>query len=188
MVNDVLVARMGREGKRDGFERLRNLLYWNLIQEIVKLTLDDDKRTPSLVNFLKKFYDEKIRSELAEKAERNGSENFEGNFDLLLEKTKSLVEGESLKRFLTVRDKLISHNELRKDEDKYSFLDLRTLNIEYGEERKAVEKLEEISKLMSSIVLNTSTSCEPCIEQEKANVCKFWEVDEIEPSSGNDSD
>lgn len=188
MVNDYLVARMGNEGKRYGFERLRELLYWNLIQEIVKLTLDDDDRSPSLKNFLKKFESEYLKSELCKRAEHNGSVNFDKNYKRLFSEATSLVESDTLKGFLAVRDKLISHNELRKDEEKYSFLDVGTLNLKYGDERKAVEKLEEISKLMSSIVLNLSRSWETYIEQEKADVCKFWELDEIELSSEYNSE
>ena len=55
MVNTNLISRMGMKGKRRGFEHLRNQLYWNLIQEIVKICDDSDERTPCIKKITSKL-------------------------------------------------------------------------------------------------------------------------------------
>src|SRR5687767_2732557 len=48
MVNNQLNERISREERHVGFSQLRNWLYWDFIQELVKLCDDADRRTPSI--------------------------------------------------------------------------------------------------------------------------------------------
>ena len=48
MVNDRLIERIESEGRGPGFSQLRNWLYWDFIQELLKICDDTDDRAPSI--------------------------------------------------------------------------------------------------------------------------------------------
>jgi hypothetical protein len=50
-----------------GFQILRNALFLSCVQDIVKLSLDKDKRTPSLHNLVQKLTDASVHTKLRER-------------------------------------------------------------------------------------------------------------------------
>jgi hypothetical protein len=48
LANQELHDRINKEGKADGFKRLRLWLYWSLVQELSNICSDMDARSPSI--------------------------------------------------------------------------------------------------------------------------------------------
>jgi hypothetical protein len=71
MRNKVLLRRIRRERKVEGFARLRNWLYWALVLELNKICSDDGKRTPSLKRITEKLKDDHLRKQLEDKYANN---------------------------------------------------------------------------------------------------------------------
>ena len=78
LVHNELIARIGTEGKMAGFEQLRNLLYWNFIQELVQLCEDNDKRTTSVSKLMEKIKDPSVKKILEDKFSCHGLPQIEG--------------------------------------------------------------------------------------------------------------
>ena len=205
MANDSLNERISAEGKHVGFEQLRNWLYWDFIQELVKLCDDADRRTPSirlmkdalaepeLVAFLKEKYSRRTwppmegeDSEIVRLLQTREKEELQLSFDHTYRRfqdlSAQLLSSPALIGYITIRDKLIAHNELRKTDDGYTFFDLKVLKLKYGQERQTLELAREIADDLDSIVRNSSFSWDSFFEQETEDVCKFWDIDTIEPS------
>ena len=199
-----LIARIGTEGKGVGFEQLRNLLYWNFIQELVKLCKDNDKRATSVSKLMEKINDRAVKEILEDKYSCQGLPQIEGEdeetwkkhqkeyeiesrkrfsnvFDRLQNNTKELLDGNALSECKRIRDKLIAHNELRKTANGYEFFDITKLKLKFGQERELLELLKKVVNDLNSVVRNTGFSLEPYLEQETRDVCKFWEIESIEP-------
>jgi hypothetical protein len=67
MSDQNLLDRIGRENKNTGFDTIRFALYWNLVQELVKIVADEADRVPSIYNFRRHFEDAQVKSLLKEK-------------------------------------------------------------------------------------------------------------------------
>src|ERR1017187_8751334 len=67
MVNQHLNDRIESEGKSLGFERLRNWLYWALVQELIKICSDNDPRTPCIAKLRNQLEDEETLKALEDK-------------------------------------------------------------------------------------------------------------------------
>src|SRR4030095_9224420 len=62
--NQELLDRVGEEEKATGFRRLRNGLYWSLVQELTKICSDNDPRSPSIATVTRKLKDLRLRKHL----------------------------------------------------------------------------------------------------------------------------
>ena len=204
MVNHSLIARMGKEGKRVGFEQLRDLLYWNFILELVKVCDDKDKKVPSIRNIAKKLEDQNTRILLENEHSRSAlprvkgesektwerfrkqdeeelRKKFQETYEIMRKNSDELLTSNSLKKYKKIRDNLIAHNELQKVDGHYQFLDIKELNLTYGQERILLESSKDIIDDLQSLVLNSCFSWDSFFIPEKREVCKFWEIETIEP-------
>ena len=204
LVHNELIARIGTEGKMAGFEQLRNLLYWNFIQELVQLCEDNDKRTTSVSKLMEKIKDPSVKKILEDKFSCQGLPQIEGedeetrnrhqkeyeeewrekfrkDFDRLQNNTEKLLDSNALSGFKKIRDSLIAHNELWKTANGYEFFDIATLKLKFGQERELFELLKEVVIDLNSVVRNAGFSWESFLEPETRDVCKFWEIESIEP-------
>ena len=59
--NKKLLDRIGRENKNAGFDTIRFTLYWNLVQDLVKIVADKGDDVPSIHNFRKHFADTQVK-------------------------------------------------------------------------------------------------------------------------------
>jgi hypothetical protein len=69
LANQELLDRIGKEEKAVGFRRLRNWLYWGLVQELSNICSDEDKRKRSfsIKTVTRKLKDVQLRNHLEEK-------------------------------------------------------------------------------------------------------------------------
>ena len=162
MRNKVLLRRINRERKDEGFARLRNWLYWALVLELNKICSDDDKKTPSIKRITEKLKDDHdhLRKQLEDKYAKGNADmdeaelraEFNDLYSKYLRRAKKLLSSQSVGGYKTIRNKLIAHNELRWSKRGYDFRDVRDAKVKYGDERRLLSKLQGLVKLLLIIV------------------------------------
>lgn len=203
MVNTNLISRMGMKGKRRGFEHLRNQLYWNLIQEIVKICDDSDERTPCIKKITSKLENkntlkilEDIYSNQAyprvegedyatwEKLQRKYQDEwrdkFKKTYDRMEKNAEELLSSGILSGYNTVRNKVLAHNELRLVDGSYELFDISLLKLKFGQEKIILEKAKDIIDDLNALVRGASFSWDSFIDTETRTVCEFWTINSIE--------
>ena len=61
-IDEELVARLSRENRGAGFGAIRHVLYWNLVQELVKIVADKGDHVPSIHNLRKHLADPPVKA------------------------------------------------------------------------------------------------------------------------------
>jgi hypothetical protein len=123
--NRKLIECIESENKGVGFTQLRSWLYWSLVLELSKLCRDNDKRSPSIHAIRKKLAnDAALVQALEDKYAKNTREMFDeaalrAEFRNICKKFEKAADemlgGRVAGGYRTIRNKLIAHNELRKD-------------------------------------------------------------------------
>lgn len=194
-----------------GFKILRNSLFLSCAQDIAKLSMDDDKRTPSLRNFVAALTDDDLRNMLRERfslwrmpsieeetdpeivaalrrmEEREEAERRVQFDNLYCEATvawASLSTSAAMKGFLTIRDKVSAHTEVRYVADKYQFIDIGALGIMWGDLKSTIETMQRLVELIGFIVRNAGFAWDMLDEQLSKASAAFW----TEPSVGGRGD
>lgn len=194
--------RGSREQAR-GFKILRSSLFLSCAQDIAKLTLDTDKRTPSISNLLGALdetalvseledryaiwvipsVDEETDTEIAtalkrmeerERAERR--KRFREHLAELLELWAKLSTAPAMTGFLTVRDKVSAHTEVRFVADKYQLIDIGTLGIKWRDLRASIESMHRIVELIGLIVRNAGFAWDALDHHLSIASKSFWRV------------
>lgn len=193
----------GSGAQARGFLTLRHSLFLSCAQDIAKLSLDSDKRTPSINNLmdeleapqlcmalrakyairvvpsLEKETDPEIiealkRMELRKQGER-GVE-----FDEILAKAKrnwSAFRAEPyLFGFLTIRDKVSAHTEVLLVADKYQFVDIGTLGIKWSDMKRAIDAMQSLVEDLGFVIRNAGFAWD-MLDGQLAKASKaFWSV------------
>lgn len=192
--------RGSREQAR-GFQILRNSLFLSCAQDIAKLTLDSDKRTPSIRNLvgalnetalvaeLEERYaiwvipsaeeetDPDIAAALARMEERERverSEQFRDHLVELRENWAELSAGPAMTGFLTVRDKVSAHTEVKFVADKYQLVDIGALGIKWRDLRASIESMQRLVELIGLIVRNAGFAWDSLDQQLSKASTRFW--------------
>lgn len=197
---DTVAARGSRHQAR-GFQILKNTLFLSCVQDIAKLSLDGDKRTPSICNLVAALDDDDIRQELEnryaiwvipsaeqeedpdivavlkrmeerERLERRAQ--FREHYAELQDGWKNLSESPSMEAFLTVRDKVSAHTEVRFVADKYQLLDIGKLGIKWGDIRRNMETMQRLVELLGLIVRNAGFAWDSLDAQLSKAATDFW--------------
>ena len=151
LFNESVAKERGSGRQARGFRVLKNSLFLSCAQDIAKLTLDDDERTPSLANVICALSDDNLRArlkeqfalrksplaeteddpevlealrrwELSEEVERR--EQFDALYCEATHLWAKLSTSALIKGFRTIRDKVTAHTEVRFVADKYQFVDI----------------------------------------------------------------
>jgi hypothetical protein len=186
-----------------GFQILRNSLFLSCAQDIAKLTLDADKRTPSIRNLLCALDEAALVSELEdryaiwvipsvdeetdpviatalkrieerERAERR--EQFREHLAELRELWAKISTAPAMMGFLSVRDKVSAHTEVRFVADKYQLIDIGTLGIKWRDLRLSIESMQRLVELIGLIVRNAGFAWDSLDHQLSIASKSFWGV------------
>jgi len=187
LTNHELHDRIGREAKGIGFRQLRNWLYWGLVQELIKICSDKDPRSPSIATVTQKLKDIELRKQLEEKYVKNNREMGEARLRAFFNKAYSdyknradeLLSSNSVGGYKKIRDKLISHNELRLSRESrtgYDFFDVKDAKLKYGDERKLLETLQVLIDHLLLIVRNVDFSWDTFFRNEEQVARDFWQL------------
>jgi len=190
-----------------GFMILRHSLFLSCVQDIAKLSLDDDKRTPSLRNLVAALDDSSLvktfreqfamchsplieeetdpeiiealrRMDLREEAERRAQ------FDEILADTRiklaELIGSPFMNGFLTIRDKITAHTEVQFVADKYQFVDVGALGTKWSDVKKAIEMMQTLVANLSLLIRNAGFAWEMLDAQLSKASHAFWQPVEAE--------
>jgi hypothetical protein len=140
-------------------------LYWNLVQELVKIVADDDRRVPSIRNLRRHLEDRQVKAAFQTKysawgspakksdapdvrqfwehralrREQEGKQTFDLLYDKAMKESTDLLNSHALAGMKEVRDKLLAHNELKPQNGSYQFIDIKNYGLKYGDERVLLE-------------------------------------------------
>ena len=184
-----------------GFIILRLSLFLSCVQDIAKLSLDEDKRTPSLYNLVAALTDEALREKLRERfsrwkipsveeesdpeivaalrrIEEREEEELRAQFDELYSETMALwarlSTNAAMKGFLTIRDRVSAHTEVRYVADKYQFVDIATLGIKWGDLKANIETMQRLVELVGLLIRNAGFAWDMLDEQLSKASADFW--------------
>ncbi|MBW2477269.1 MAG: hypothetical protein JRE63_08120, partial [Deltaproteobacteria bacterium] len=172
MVLDENAFKLRGSGKQaTGFKILRNVLSLSCAQDIAKLTLDADNRTPSIINFVTSLQCSSLREDLRKqfrgwqvprydketdpaiidalnqmevRSQRDRSKDFDRLYSELEERWILLSECRSMGCFLTIKDKLTAHKEVCPVADKYQFVDVESLGLLWVDLKYAIDQMQRI--------------------------------------------
>lgn len=193
-------------GSRDqarGFQILRSSLFLSCAQDIAKLTLDADKRTPSICNLVGALDESAVvahlehryaiwvtpsveeesdpeiaaalkRMEERERVERQ--EQFREHLAELRDRWIKLSTAPAMTGFLTVRDKVSAHTEVRFVAEKYQLVDIGTLGIKWRDLRESIESMQRLVELIGLTVRNAGFAWDSLDHQLSKASKGFWGV------------
>ena len=196
------VCKLRGSGKQArGFLTLRHSLFLSCAQDIAKLSLDNDKRTPSIKNLMASLDDTALcemlcerfatwhvplaeeetdpeilaalrRMELREEVERRTQ------FDEILSRTRQAWDTFSsapfLAGFLTIRDKVTAHTEVQHIADKYQFVNIGTLDIKWSDMQKAIDLMQHLVENLNLLIRNAGFAWDMLDEQLSKASNAFW--------------
>jgi hypothetical protein len=186
-----------------GFSTLRHSLFLSCAQDIAKLTLDSDTRTPSIKNLMASLEDSRLCDSLREKfavwvmpsveaetdpeiiaalkqMEFRERADRRTQFDELLARAKltwrDLSMQPYLAGFLTIRDKVSAHTEVLLVADKYQFVDIATLGIKWLDMKRAIDTMQSLVEDLGLVIRNAGFAWDRLDEQLIKSSKAFWEA------------
>ena len=182
--NRKLIDRIESENKGEGFNQLRSWLYWALVLELSKLCRDNDERSPSIHAIRNRLAnDAALVQALEDKYAKNNREMFDeatlrAEFRNICERFEKAADemlgGRVAGGYRTIRNKLIAHNELRKDGQ---FHDVKDEGLKYGDERALLKRLQELVTDLATIVRNVDVEWSTGDRWDDEIASTFWELD-----------
>ncbi|CAG9269878.1 hypothetical protein [Paraburkholderia caribensis] len=204
MLFDPATAKTLGSGKRSrGFFILRQSLFLSCAQDVAKLILDTDKRTPSIRNIVSALEDDALRAmfedEYAnwvvpsieeeddpeivaalrrfEEQERLGKrEQFREHYLEMRGIWETLSSSPAVEAFRTVRDKISAHTEIRLVIDKYNRINIDDLGIKWDDLRAIIEQMQRIVELIGYTIRNASFAWESLDHQLVRAASDFWDA------------
>lgn len=198
-----VIANASAGFKARGFNHLLENLYTNCCQQVAKLALDSDKRTPSVQNIVEKLEIDSLRNELrksyaerrflsesitsdpeisealerlALKDQRERWGQFDEHYANLLEQWSALSKSSELSGMALVRDKVSAHTEIKYAADKYEPYSLNHSGLKWDDLKKVIERLKDIVELIGFIVRRAGFAWDIFEENTKHSALEFWGI------------
>jgi hypothetical protein len=200
LFSEAVVAKHGAKEKHAGFNILKNSLFLSCSQDIAKLAMDDDERTPSIRNIIGPLSNDALRAELQQRYAkwalspidekdielvaaikqlqlRDQAERVTHFGELYCELTKlwsALSTSKAMKSFQTIRDKLTAHTEIRYTADKYQPIDISNLGLKWSDMKVVMDQMQRSVELLGVLVRNAGFAW-PMLDEQWASASKeFW--------------
>ncbi len=198
-----IIQTRGSRGQARGFRILRHSLFLSCAQDIAKLCLDTDTRTPSICKIVDALDDLTLRKELEERyaiwvipsaetetdpdivaalRRMEEQERFERRIQFLehvreLQSLWRALQGSKpLDGFLTLRNKVSAHIEVRYIADKYQLVDIAELGIKWSDLRATIDSMQYLVELIGLIVRNAGFAWDSLENQLTKAASGFWEA------------
>jgi hypothetical protein len=201
LFDEEVISKHGAKDRARGFNILMHSLFLSCIQDIAKLSMDDDERTPSIRNLVQPLTNDNLRAEfrtkysswaissieeetdpeiiavlkkmqIEEQSERG--QRFDNLYAEMTALWTALSTGPVMKAFLTIRDKVSAHAEVRYAVDKYQFVDISKLGLKWGDLRTTVESMQRLVETLGLLVRNAGFAWEMLDEQLSTASQRFW--------------
>lgn len=186
--------------RAEGFRYLTNALLYSCILDASNIALDGDRRTASIRNLVEALNDptlvDTLREEYAvwnlvaasdvepdllpllqaseEREESERRAQFDQRLEHLHERWAEFGESSRLKSFVTMRDKVIAHRELRFVDGEYRAFNTAALGIKFGDLKAVIESLQELIDLITLLFRNASFDFEMLEQQVSRYSAHFW--------------
>jgi hypothetical protein len=199
---DVVRARGSHKQSR-GFKILRQSLFLSCAQDIGKLCFDKHPTTPSIHNLMEALEDKLLRASLEEKFaaciapsideesdpevlqalavfEAHESDQQRAQFIQLyaesVEKWQALSASSVTKGFLTIRDKVSAHTELKFLVDKYKLVDIGGLGIKWRDIAGTLDVMQRLVEILGLLVRNAGFAWDSLDAHLSMAARDFWET------------
>jgi AbiU2 len=165
-----------------GLDVLRVSLFLSCVQDLVKATVDKDKRAPSLLNIMFMLADPSIcdilRRTYAESGSKSADEDMRVDFDStnaqLQDDWQHLQHTTQLNSCQLIRNKLIAHTEVRLADSSYSLLDISSLGLKWTDVGALMLQLEDIVVALNKIVRCSSFDFDDLNAKLNRAQVEFW--------------
>jgi hypothetical protein len=202
LFENAVVEKHGSGKRARGFNVLLNSLFLSCSQDVAKLSMDSDDKTPSIHNLLRYLSDEKVKVELREQysnhviypienekdpeiiaALENGqqirdkkerAQRFDQFYCELTDLWASMSTSDTIKAFRTVRDKITAHSEIKYVADKYQPFDVKNLGLKWGDLKSTLELMQRMVELIGMLVGNASFAWPILDDQLSAASNEYW--------------
>jgi hypothetical protein len=185
LANQELLDRIRKEAKGVGFRRLRDWLYWGLVQELSKICYDKDPRSPSIARMTRELKDVQLLDQLEKKYVKNNRDmgeaevrdSFNRAYSDYHRRAEKMLSSHSVGGYKTIRNKLIAHNELVQSKlslTGYDFFPVKNAKLKYGDERKLLETLQVLIDHLLHIVRNVDFSWDSLFRNNERVARDFW--------------
>jgi hypothetical protein len=191
----------GSGSQARGFFTLRHSLFLSCAQDIAKLTLDSDKRTPSIKSLMATLEDAQLCKgfeerfavwespsvetetdpeiiEALKKMEVRQQAGRRAQFAEILSRLRgnwtALSQEAYLASFLTIRDKVAAHTEVQLIADKYQFVDIGALGVKWSDLRRAIDTMQSIVEDLGLVIRNAGFAWDMLDEQLTKASKAFW--------------
>jgi len=190
-----------KEGR--GFDVIRYSLFFDCIQDVAKMTMDEDKkkkRTPSIKNIMEGLSCQCARNMLREEFAKTSSdipedadeavkesckriknqveaeryELFDSTYKDLLNKWEGIKNNQQIKAFCIIRDRLTAHLQLNMVNGSYQFTDISTLGLQWGDLGDTLSDLKPIIQNLNLIINNGSSDIDDREAEFNKMADKFW--------------
>jgi hypothetical protein len=195
------VARRWGDGARGrGLAIIRDVLFTSCVIDVCKITLDKDRRSPSLAKLVDALSDEHLLGLLRERAAtpdllplavlsedvsefiataktRNAAgrrARFNATVDDLLRHWEELSASPVLAACVTLRNKLLAHSDLHHDGRQYRALDVGALGLKWGDLGPLIAQVQPIVELASNVYRDASFGWDSLDRQLADAAASFW--------------
>ena len=199
-IDQELVSRFSRENRSAGFDAIRHVLYWNLIQELVKIVADKSDHAPSIHNLRTHLAVPEIKARLEDKysvwaspgkesdppdvkefwkhrneqSELERREVFNSTYKRAMKESAELLDSTALAGMKEVRNKLLAHNELKLQNGCYRFIDIQGYGLKYGDEKVLLEEATRVFDSFFVLVNHASFEWDRSKEGMEQDAKLFW--------------
>ena len=192
----------GSGSQARGFLTLRHSLFISCAQDIAKLTLDADHRTPSIKNLVAAIQLDQLRKilrkrfsewvvpcieeetdpgivEALKRMESREQDERRKQFDELLFKTanhwQALKIDSALAGFLAIRDKVSAHTEVHLVAEKYQLVDIGTLGIKWADMKRLIDEMQSLVEALGLLIRNAGFAWDMLDSQLAEAGESFWQ-------------
>lgn len=201
--NRELNGRLDGTQKGPAFNRLRTVLYWSFIQQLVKVCDDRDQhgRATSIRKLCKAISEgvdlqsvlearycrwspprahtlaTELVEQIKEKEQTELREEFRTRLSRLMKNCNRLFSSPALHSYTKVRHKLIAHTEVMDAEDgTVRRFDVQQEGLKFGNERQLLDQMISVLNDLLSLIDGSEFSWESDRKLHAADTCAFWEL------------
>lgn len=200
LFDHVVIDRWGSGKRAHGLRLLTTTLVQSCVLGIAKIALDKDERTPSVSKLVAALDNDRMIGELREefaiwhlaptsghdpqviamlqKMERREEEERRAQFDAHVKQLRAdwseLSASATLTSFGIMRDKLVAHNEIWHDGEKYRPAAITSLGLKFGDLRAVIMSLQQLIYLINLVYRNASFDFDMLDKQLDDAKNHFW--------------
>lgn len=178
----------------NGYEVVRETLYYGVVQDIANMFFDKGKTNPSILNIkdmldhelvIKSLenkytsayasYDEDLKS-WYKKRRMERAQEFKTYYKELVEYIEILKKDQELKSCKSIRDEFTAHIDLQYSGEEYTYPDISKYGIKWGTPKRLLDELKPIIERIGYIVRSADFTWEQFESQNDRMASGLWSI------------